>query len=117
MLNQTRPDLNSDYPDKLLEALVTLLISFNKPNEVPNAPNEMALRELHRCGTLFLLDKPGEYRDVPVQVANIQTGQVIYHAPPSGDVPGLIEEFFKELIGIWTSGDALARPIRESAFF
>lgn len=99
--------LNAANTINVLEALVTFLISYNKPNEVPYAPNEMALRELHRCGTLFLLDKPGEYRDVPVQVANIQTGQVLYQAPPPEDVPKLVQEFFEELIKIWRTGDAL----------
>jgi hypothetical protein len=73
--------LNAANTINVLEALVTFLISFNKPNAIPYAPNEMALRELHRCGTLFLLDKPGEYRDIPVQVVNVQTGAVIYQAP------------------------------------
>jgi Fic family protein len=99
--------LNAANTINVLEALVTFLISFNKPNEVPYAPNEMALRELHRCGTLFLLGKPGEYRDVPVQVANLQTGQVLYQAPPAAEVPKLVEEFFTELLNIWQSGDAL----------
>jgi Fic family protein len=99
--------LNAANTINVLEALVTFLISYNKPNEVPYAPNEMALRELHRCGTLFLLEKPGEYREVPVQVANLQTGQVIYQAPPSAEVPKLVQDFFVELINIWHSGDAL----------
>ncbi|WP_439373497.1 Fic family protein [Bradyrhizobium sp. DASA03120] len=99
--------LNAANTINVLEALVTYLISHNKPDQLPYAPNEMALRELHRCGTLFLLDKPGEYREVPVQVANVQTGQVLYQAPPPEDVPKLVAEFFEELIKIWHSGDAL----------
>ena len=99
--------LNAANTINVLEALVTYLIHFNQPNALPWAPNEMALRELHRCGTLFLLEKPGEYRDVPVQVANAQTGHVVYQASPSGDVPKLMAEFFEELTTIWRGGDAL----------
>ena len=99
--------LNAANSINVLEALVTYLTHFNQPNTLPWAPNEMALRELHRCGTLFLLQKPGEYRDVPVQVANVQTGAVIYQAPPWEDVPKLMGEFFDELTNIWRNGDAL----------
>ena len=99
--------LNAANTINVLEALVTFLIHFNQPGALPWAPNEMAFRELHRSGTLFLLNKPGEYRDVPVQVANSQTGQVVYQAPPWEQVPQLMMEFFEELQRIWRDGDAL----------
>ena len=99
--------LNAANTINVLEALVTLLINNNQPNQLPLAPSETALRELHRCGTLFLLNRPGEYRDVPVQVANLQTGAVIYQAPPHEQVQQLMTEFFEELHDIWRSGDAL----------
>jgi Fic family protein len=99
--------LNAANSINVLEAMVTFLIHFNQPDALPWAPNEMAFRELHRCGTLFLLNRPGEYRDVPVQVANLQTGQVLYQAPPWEQVPQLMTEFFEELQRIWRDGDAL----------
>ena len=99
--------LNAANTINVLEALVTLLLNNNQPNQLPLVPSETALRELHRCGTLFLLNRPGEYRDVPVQVINSQTGQVIYQAPPADQVAFLMAEFFKELGEIWISGDAL----------
>ncbi len=99
--------LNAANTINVLEALVTFLINFNQPDSLPWAPNEMAFRELHRCGTLFLLDKPGEYRDVPVQVANALTGHVVYQAPPPDEVPKLMAEFFEELTRVWSDGDAL----------
>jgi Fic family protein len=99
--------LNAANSINVLEALVTFLIHFNQPDRLPWAPNEMALRELHRCGTLFLLNKPGEYRDVPVQVAHLQTGKVLYQAPPWEQVQQLMTEFFEELQRIWNEGDAL----------
>jgi Fic family protein len=99
--------LNAANTINVLEALVTFLINFNTADRLPWLPNELALKELHRCGTLFLLAEPGEYRKVPVQVANIQTGVVIYQAPPWEDVQRLMTEFFAELEGLWHTGDAL----------
>jgi Fic family protein len=99
--------LNAANTINVLEALVTLLINLRLPDQLPWYPNEIAIRELHRCGTLFLLNKPGEYRDVPVQVVNSQTGQVIYQAPPSDQVQPLMTGFFEELQQIWINGDAL----------
>lgn len=99
--------LNAANSINVLEALITFLTHFNQPNQLPLSPNETALRELHRCGTFFLLTKPGEYRDVPVQVVNLQTGEVLYQAPPWEQVPQLMAEFFEELITIWREGDAL----------
>lgn len=99
--------LNAANTINVLEALVTLLISLNQPDQLPLAPSETAFRELHRCGTLFLLNRPGEYRDVPVQVANVRTGEVIYQAPAADQVPSLMTSFFEELSRIWQNGDAL----------
>jgi Fic family protein len=99
--------LNAANTINVLEALVTLLINLRQPDQLPWYPNEIAIRELHRCGTLFLLHKPGEYRDVPVQVVNSQTGKVIYQAPPPDQVQPLMTGFFEELQQIWANGDAL----------
>lgn len=99
--------LNAANTINVLEALVTLLNNLRLPDQLPWFPNELAIKELHRCGTLFLLNKPGEYREVPVQVVNSQTGQVIYQAPPSDQVQPLMTGFFEELQQIWINGDAL----------
>jgi Fic family protein len=100
--------LNAANTINVLEALVTLLINLKRPDDpLPWYPNEIAIQELHRCGTLFLLHAPGEYREVPVQVVNSQTGQVIYQAPPPDQVQALMTAFFEELHRIWVAGDAL----------
>jgi len=99
--------LNAANTINVLEALVTLLINLKLPDQLPWFPSEIAMKELHRCGTLFLLNKPGEYRDVPVQVVNSQTGQVIYQTPPPDQVQPLMTGFFEELQQIWINGDAL----------
>jgi Fic family protein len=101
--------LNASNVINVLEALVTLLNSNSVALQrtIPLMPNERALRELHRCATLFLLADPGAYRDGAVHVQNTLTKEVIYQAPPPTDVPRLVEEFIEELKRIWDTGDAL----------
>jgi len=86
----------------VIEALITLFTGFGVSN--PNAPllmpNELALKELHRTATIFLLNKPGEYRDCPVHVRD-GSGAVIYQPPPHTEVQTLMTDFFKELITTW----------------
>ncbi|MGB6921418.1 MAG: hypothetical protein WBD92_09765 [Methylovirgula sp.] len=50
--------LNASVTINVLEALVTFLIA-KRTQQLPLMPNEVALLELHRCGTLFLLAQPG----------------------------------------------------------
>ena len=69
-------------------------------------PSEAAFRELHRSGTLFLLNKPGEYRDGAVHLAD-GNGNVVYLPPAHSDVPSLMQALFAELEQIWVTGDAL----------
>jgi len=99
--------LNAANTINVLEALVTFLINFNQPGQLPHVPNEAAFKELHRTGTLFLLVAPGAYRDGPVHIANMSTGEVVYQPPPHEDVQGLMDAFFEELHHIWRVGDAL----------
>src|SRR4051812_31504669 len=100
--------LNATNTINVLEGLVTLLIAHRTPQDnLPHMPNENALKELHRCGTLFLLQNPGTYRDSAVQVQDLATGAVIYQAPPPDQVPQLMTEFFAELTNLWQNGDAL----------
>jgi Fic family protein len=100
--------LNATNTINVLEALVTSLIAHKTPaHNLPLMPNENALRELHRCSTLFLLANPGVYRDGPVQVQNSATGELVYQPPGHAVVPQLMTEFFHELTGIWNTGDAL----------
>lgn len=91
----------------LIESLTVLLIEAGKHANlpVPLMPSEMALQELHRCGTIFLLAKPGEYRDDEVVVKEGDT--VVYRPPPADTVPKHMKALFEELRGIWHAGDAL----------
>ncbi|MFZ0559483.1 MAG: Fic family protein [Methylovirgula sp.] len=98
--------LNASVTINVLEALVTFLIA-KRTQQLPLMPNEVALLELHRCGTLFLLAQPGTYRGCPVTVNCKQTGALVFQPPPFEQVPQLMREFFEELGVIWKNGDAL----------
>jgi Fic family protein len=100
--------LNGVNTVNVIEALITLLTSLRppSPSTVPLMPSEAALRELHRTGTIFLLNQPGNYRDCPVHVQDA-AGNIVYQPPPPLEVPEHMTEFFKELLSIWHSGDAL----------
>jgi hypothetical protein len=64
--------LNQANQINVIEALVRLLTHYAPPGEngCSASPNLAALREIHRTGTLFLLEKPGELREVPVQLVS-----------------------------------------------
>lgn len=100
--------LNATNTINVLEGLVTYLIASREPKHGrPLMPSETSLRELHRSGTLFLLRKPGEYREEDVHVEECGTGDVVYEPPPWREVPAHMKAFFEEMRGIWANGDAL----------
>jgi Fic family protein len=91
----------------VIEALITLLVGTRPAGaSLPTMPNEVALKELHRTATIFLLHKPGEYRDCPVHVRD-GSGATVYQPPPHEGVDPLMKDFFIELKTTWTTGDAL----------
>ncbi len=99
--------LNAVNIINVIEALITLFIGTKAPGAAfPAMPNELALKELHRTGTIFLLLKPGEYRDCPVHVRDAN-GVIVYQPPPHTEVEPLMKDFFTELMTIWREGDAL----------
>ncbi len=100
--------LNATNQINAIEGLVTFLLAHRGPsgNGHPPMPDEAALCELHHAGTLFLLAKPGTYRNMEVNVGD-KDGKVIYVAPPWQAVPGLMQHFFRQLSSVWCSGDAL----------
>lgn len=99
--------LNGANVLNVIEAIVTFSVANQHAQNPHPMPSPHALLELHRSGTLFLLNKPGEYRDVDVNVQNTATGQVIHQPPPFQEVEGHMDDFFKELDEIWENGDAL----------
>jgi Fic family protein len=100
--------LNATNQINALEGLITFLLAHRGPDGKgkPPMPDEAALCELHHSGTLFLLAKPGTYRNMEVHVRD-KDGNITYQAPPWQAVPGLMQHFFRDLSSVWTSGDAL----------
>src|SRR5271154_468612 len=93
--------LNGINTVNIIEALLTLLIAGRPPTRpLPMIPTETALKELHRTGTIFLLQLPGSYRDCSVHVQD-GLGNVVYKAPPHDEVAALMVDFFRELQDIW----------------
>jgi len=104
--------LNYSSQVNVIEALVRFIIHHAGvgDNGSPQFPNETALRELHRTGTLFLLKSPGDYRVEPVVVA---AGTTVIHRPPEhAEVATHMIALFNELAGIW----AAASPVEIGAF-
>jgi Fic family protein len=99
--------LNAANQTNALEGLLTLLLAHKGPFGVGNAPmpDEGALLELHRAGTLFLLAQPGAYRNIGVEVAG--PDGVVHTPPPWQSVPAFMQHFFRELSCVWSSRDAL----------
>ena len=82
----------------VIEAYVRFAIHHGGAAKI--CPNSKLLKELHRSGTLFLLEQPGEYRDIDVVVKN--ASGVIVHTPPSWDkVPAEMDKFWVELPDTW----------------
>lgn len=67
------------------------------------APAEAALCEVHRAGTLFLLEKPGCYRDTDIRIA----GRTTERPPPGRQVRSEMRVFFTRLTAMWKKSDAL----------
>ena len=99
--------LNAINTVNVIEAMVTMLIDHKQKTADILIFNDQALCELHRTGTLFLLKRPGVYRDTPVIVQNTSTGDVLHRPPPHGEVPRWMSEFYEELKAQWMGGDAL----------
>lgn len=90
----------------LLVALVVSSLGRKAVGDaVPPMPDEKALCALHRAATVFLLERPGAYRQTNVKL--VQEGGAVLRPPPWKAVPGLMAAFYVELARIWTEGDAL----------
>ena len=100
--------INAANQTNLLDAFILFMLAHRGPGGTgnPPMPDEASLKELHRTGTVFLLMQSGEYRNIEVHV-NDSSGAIIHQPPPWQLVPGVMQNFFRELSSIWTSGDAL----------
>jgi hypothetical protein len=75
--------LNYSSQINVLEALVKFTLHHNPDhgNGSTGYPNANSLNEIHRTGTLFLLERPGEFRNVEVAV-QMADGTVVHQPPP-----------------------------------
>jgi Fic family protein len=102
--------LNYANQVNVIEALVRLLL--HKAPAPPegggcgNFPSQLAFKELHRAGTLFLLTKPGEYREGEVHVAAAD-GTVVHTPPTVPEVQERMDQFFQWLGARWPDKDAV----------
>lgn len=104
--------LNQSSVANLIEALVRYLQHHDQTPGVACSlyPNEYVLRELHRTGTLLLLEFPGDYRSCEVIVR--RRDGAVFEPPLSADVPALMRDFESELRKRWESDD----PVSIAAF-
>lgn len=63
-------------------------------------PTEDALKDLHRLGTLLLLDSPGSYRTGRGIVRDTHN-RIVHEGPPAKLVPEYMEKMFLHLDKIW----------------
>jgi len=104
--------LNQANQINVIEALVRLLIHHAPPDEngCPVQPNAEALCEIHRTGTLFLLEKPGSFREGPVYLT--KDGALVYTPPAHTEIQNQLEAFFVQLANMWRD----AQPIEVAAY-
>ncbi|MBN9583047.1 MAG: Fic family protein [Afipia sp.] len=105
--------LNYSSQINVIEALVKFLFhhSGGKGTGCSGFPNAEALCEIHRTGTLFLLEKPGVLRTIAVNLQK-QDGTVVYAPPPWEEVEAHTDEFIKDLGKMWLTSS----PIQVAAF-
>ena len=96
--------LNRASQFNVAAALVKSLLA-RRDDGRPPIPDETALRLLHHAATLFLLEKPGRYRDFDMHVE--EDGIIAFHAQHWRDVKRLVRRFFRDLAALWDSGDAI----------
>ncbi len=95
--------LNYSNQVNVIEALVHLLMyqHTGEDGTCKHSPSQMVLREFHRTATLFLLHRPGDFREEEVVVKS--SSGVIIHSPPSFEqVPQHIDKFFSDLMSMWS---------------
>lgn len=98
--------LNYANQVNVIEGLVHLLMYHNRGADgtCTNSPNANVLREFHRTATLFLLDKPGDFREEAVVV---RSGDVVIHEPPEWEkVPEHVTGLFEQLQSDWNDKSA-----------
>ena len=106
--------LNQSNQVNIIESCLKLYLTLLGigENGCPRAPTPKILLELHRAGTLFLLNEPGEYRrEYDVQVF-APDGTVVHDPPKWREVAGHMDNFYAALDDVWVASS----PIDVAAF-
>lgn len=101
--------LNYANQVNVIEGLFRLLVGQHglDAGGCPACPNVVALKALHHTGTLFLLEKPGEFRESEVHIGKAD-GTVVYNPPRWTEVPTHMAEFDAQLSAMWPNADVLS---------
>lgn len=106
--------LNYANQVNVIEALfhyVTALHPYLEGVGFAGGPNTNALKALHHAGTLFLLERPGEFREANVHVAKAN-GEVVHQPPEWTSVAQAMADFDQDLHRMWQE----ATPVQIAAF-
>jgi Fic family protein len=97
----------------VIQALVLLWTYHDKPDAggCKRPIGCWFLGELHRTGTLFLLTKPGHFREIEVSVTK-PDGEVVHQPPSIEELKAHTEDFEKTLGAMWEG----ASPIQVAAY-
>lgn len=100
--------LNYANQVNVIEALVRYILHHSgvDDNGCPMHPTSDILKEFHRTATLFLLKRPGQFREEPVYLKTI-SGDIVYTPPEYQKVDGFIDTFFQELNERWPTQSAV----------
>jgi Fic family protein len=99
--------INHGNTINVIEALILFYSSVGEVDEkgCHLYPTARILKELHRTGTLFLLESPGEYRENYNVVVNGAGGVLRYQPPPWEQVEALMAEFHEDVARMWADSD------------
>lgn len=99
--------LNYSNQVNVIEALVYFLMHHYTATDgsCTHFPNENTLKEFHRTATLFLLEKPGEFRDSEVVVRK-GDGTIVHEPPHSTEMQPHLDKLFDELAKRWPNQSA-----------
>jgi len=94
--------LNYSNQVNVIEALAHFYLHHHRGDDggCTMPPNHFVLREFHRTGTLFLLERPGEFRDSEVVVRR-GDGVVVHQPPTKEEMGGHLDRFFTQLEDRW----------------
>jgi len=99
--------LNYSNQVNVIEALVHLFMHHNRgpDGSCTHSPGAMILCEFHRTGTLFLLNRPGQFREGEVVVRR-GDGTVIHTPPTKEEIGAHLDTFFATLAKEWAERSA-----------